>query len=59
MEASGHECGPLGKGLALYFQSPHLSSSIVLETFPEHVDPCFYAFCCSKKTTVTLNCPWV
>lgn len=43
MEASGHECGPLEKGLALYFQSPHLSSSIVLETFPEHVDPCFYA----------------
>lgn len=32
METLGHvsECGSLGKGLALYFQSPHLFSSIVL-----------------------------
>lgn len=51
MEASGHgsECGSLGKGPALYFQSPHLLSPIVLETFPEHVDPRFDVFCCSRQ----------
>lgn len=59
MEASGHvsECGSLGKGLALYFQSPHLPSPIVLETFPEHVDPCFDAFCCSRQDSYDPELP--